>query len=397
MTLPRTLSRSEYAPFSRRESRPLAKALALRALAFGSTLLLASPSAPAQPIPLPPLSERAVASGAEVFVRDNIEFSRIRASNVQPFDPAGRGNVLRPIGGGNWDFGIARTELSQLQWVEFLNAFSDVPVPQGRGWSQAVNQLLVGGGAIGRGMGAIGMGSQGRFVWGVTPEGANLPVLGSSWFGAATYCNWLHNGREASIDALLNGAYDLRGIDSTHVGSTVNITRNAGARYWIPTYDEWAVAAFYDPNRNGLGQAGWWPYLDARERSPIPGRPGEGESAAEWAETPNLGEYFSYPVGSYPNSQSPWGLLDTSGSANEVLEGLLYPTDADRTFAGPRSGPFGSAVGVLHIPGWVGAEGALGIGGFTGLRIATYTVPSPAGMMVILAAGWARVSRRSRS
>ncbi|MBY0456125.1 MAG: formylglycine-generating enzyme family protein, partial [Gemmataceae bacterium] len=231
--------------------------------------------------------------GVETFASGGIDYARVRAASVTPFDPAGHGNVLRPIGGGSWDFAISRTEVSQKVWVEFMGEFNAVPVPTGQPWTSRMESMLRGEFWVGPGMYATGVGPLGRLINRVTDEGATLPARFMGWYGAAAFCNWLHNDRQVSIEALTTGAYDLRQWNGADPDSWPGVTRQAGARYWIPSYDEWAVAAFYDPNRSGPNQPGWWPYLNRLERPPVPGAPGVGETSAGWEpEDPNFSVFL---------------------------------------------------------------------------------------------------------
>lgn len=76
--------------------------------------------------------------------------------------------------------------------------------------------------------------------------------------------------------------------------------------------DEWIKAVYFDPDHGGTGQAGWWDQPNGSDTPLIPGLPGEGETTADLFT--DDGAWF-IPLGSYPDVQSPWGLLDVSGGA----------------------------------------------------------------------------------
>ncbi|NBU72816.1 MAG: hypothetical protein EBS53_15465, partial [Bacteroidetes bacterium] len=79
------------------------------------------------------------------------------------------------------------------------------------------------------------------------------PIAYVTWFNAARYCNWLHNGgtNGASTET---GAYLLNGATNG-----LNFFAQPGAKFRLPTEDEWYKAAYYDPAKNsGLG--GYWLY-----------------------------------------------------------------------------------------------------------------------------------------
>ena len=65
---------------------------------------------------------------------------------------------------------------------------------------------------------------------------------GVDWYGAARYCNWLHNGLPTGpqdLSTTEDGAYDMA------IGGDL-IARKPGARYFLPTEGEWYKAAYYD-------------------------------------------------------------------------------------------------------------------------------------------------------
>jgi hypothetical protein len=199
----------------------------------------------------------AAPQGVQTFEAQGFQFVRVHVDNVQAFPARPETHpIARPFGGGSWNFGIARTEITQGQAIELPNAFYDVPVPSDQPWSFSLGNVVNGLGAIGPGVFGSNLGPQGRRLWFATPEGENRPVPSATgFFHAAVYCNWLHNNKQATVDALLTGAYDLRGWDDQQFSTWMAVTRSPTARFFLPTYDEWAVATFYDPNRNGTG--GW--------------------------------------------------------------------------------------------------------------------------------------------
>jgi len=164
------------------------------------------------------------------------------------------------LGGVDYDFRIAKYETTNEEYAAFLNAVD----PDGTGYGDAVSTLY-------------GKGQVGAFLdvatgillkpendkgarWEVRMEGAQSwarkPVAHVGWTMAARFVNWLHNGQpvlNATPDELQaavteNGAYDL---------SAPFPQRRAGARWWIPSANEWQKAAFYDPTLdNGVG--GYW-------------------------------------------------------------------------------------------------------------------------------------------
>ncbi len=75
-----------------------------------------------------------------------------------------------------------------------------------------------------------------------------------SWFDAARVANWLHNGRSTNPALLETGAYTLN-----NAVSGIGFTKNEGAKYWMPSKDEWykadwdKVMGLLDTMRNKVG------------------------------------------------------------------------------------------------------------------------------------------------
>ena len=207
-------------------------------------------------------------------------------------------------GGVGYEYRIAKTEVTTAQWAEFMNA-----VESAGGTGAAFQPFFWGGFNDGT-------------KWQVTDGLGNNPLGGVSWRDAAIYCNWLHNDKSTTdLDAFRSGVYDVASF-TDQPGSNVLVNdqdaRSPGAKFWIPSFDEWLKAAHWDPDKDGPGQGGWWLYNNGSDTQPTIGLPGEGETAAG-LDFP-FGEEFRIPLEAYPDTQTPWGLLDTSGGGVEWNE-----------------------------------------------------------------------------
>ncbi len=127
------------------------------------------------------------------------------------------------------------------------------------------------------------------------------------------------------------------------------------------------------------------------DEPPIGGPPGVGQANTGFT-LPNSGHYY-IPLGSYPETQSPWGLLDTAGATHEFTEFWWFPT-------GPyvERGARGSSAGGGPEP-WDRIYAAnfaapyVGLSRF-GVRIAA-AIPGPASFAA-LGVGWLYISSRRR-
>ncbi len=146
-------------------------------------------------------------------------------------------------------FQIGKYEVTNAQYAVFLNA---VAATDAYGLFNTDMESNARGGI--RQTGADGS-------YGYTAKSAmcDKPVTYVSWFDCARFCNWLHNGMATGAqDASTTeqGAYTLDGETS----GRLDITRNAGAKYWIPSEDEWYKAAYHQPSGDGGDTDDYWLY-----------------------------------------------------------------------------------------------------------------------------------------
>ena len=71
---------------------------------------------------------------------------------------------------------------------------------------------------------------------------ANRPVNYVSFWDAARFANWLHNGQPTGPQ----GPGTTEGGAYHDVGNQTLFGRNAGAKFFIPTENEWYKAAYHD-------------------------------------------------------------------------------------------------------------------------------------------------------
>lgn len=204
---------------------------------------------------------------------------------------------------------IAKTETTTAQWVEFYNALAEHEPAiawDERPWF----------------WGARLVGPTFDPRWEVGPEqddwrrGAIVPLR-----AAARLCNWLHNGKARERWAFMDGAYDATtfGYDADLGDITDDYTRREGALFFVPSPEEWIKAVYYDPNRHAPGEGGWWRYPDSSDEVLVAGLPGEpgAETIVGVGVTLPWHTAVGTPLMSYPQTTTPWGLLDASGPLSE--------------------------------------------------------------------------------
>lgn len=133
-------------------------------------------------------------------------------------------------GGVDYAYQIGKYEVTAGQYTAFLNAVAATDT------HELYNSAMWSGAS---GCRIERSGSSGSYTYSVADDGANRPVSHLSWGDAARFTNWLHN--DQGNGSTETGAYTLNGATSS--SALMAITRNADARYWIPTEDEWYKAA----------------------------------------------------------------------------------------------------------------------------------------------------------
>lgn len=261
-----------------------------------------------------------------------------------------------PVSVGNVDYTyrIAKTEVTAGDWLDFVRAYSKHN--PGQGFNDELTGDFV----------RASTPNPRPEEWYLAGQGLEPVPTNMGWRFAARYCNWLHHDKADAAWAFESGAYDTSTF-TVNPDGTYNdqLVHSDGARFWIPTRNEWDKAMYYDPNRYGDDIGGYWRFPTSSDLPPISGLPGEGgqTNAGNGA-----GEFFPLmPVGSYTNVTSPWGLFDGSGGVSEWLEDIA--PEGERAARGNGAGGF---VGVEAIDVFLSARVTYP---FNGMRLAS--VPEP--------------------
>jgi formylglycine-generating enzyme required for sulfatase activity len=304
-----------------------------------------------------------------------------------PNNPADNRYVDGGIGSVPCSFRIAKTEISNAQYVEFLNAVADAD-PYGL-YHSSLGSSTVGG--------IVRSGDPGSYAYAVKPAAVgqgpngtdysyeNKPVVFISWYRAVRFANWLHNGQGNGDTE--SGAYTLLGPyffdGETAVPSNANtIQRNPGARWFLPDQDEWAKAAYYDP-----GSQLYFDYPTASDSTPANNLPPtDTGNSANYSLATGSSSYPLTDVGAYSLSGSPFGTLDQGGNVSEWSE----TSPLNNSFGGIRGGAWIESEFALHASAFADDERTIEEP-HIGFRVAT-VVPEPGTIFLLaiafLLAGW---------
>ncbi len=217
------------------------------------------------------------------------------------------GNTADTTGYGavSYSYRISKYEVTNSQYAEFLNSVG------------ATNQHDLYDPLMGGGTGGITQsGISGNFTYSAVTGRENRPVNYVSWGDSLRFANWLHNGQPtgpADFTTTEDGAYLLL---ATSPGP-----RKPGAAVFVPNDDEWYKAAYYDALSTS--------FLDFPANSNLQSGCAAGGATPNTANCGNaVGSLTS--VGSYTNSESPYGTFDQGGNVSEWSETITSPFQASR-------------------------------------------------------------------
>jgi formylglycine-generating enzyme required for sulfatase activity len=230
-----------------------------------------------------------------------------------------------------YTYAMSKYPLRVDQYVEYLNNVASPLDPH--------NVRSGTGGARGGVVNFIG--AAGEFSYGTKPNYDDKPVNWTLFDQGCRFCNYLHNGGVPGADTE-DGAYDM--------SLSPNQVRKPGARYFLPTHDEWYKAAFYEPGVvTPSGNTNYWLYATRTETLPSGGIADDvgnitngPNNVANWADP-------STPLGSFTwdgltfnvstvgsagsNSVCYYGAYDMNGNVYEWTE-TMNPAGTKRSYHG---------------------------------------------------------------
>jgi formylglycine-generating enzyme len=240
---------------------------------------------------------------------------------ADPEDGDGVSDGVQNFGAVPYEYQIGKYEVTLEQYTVFLNAVAATDTYSLYSANMATDQNVAG---IQR------FGSSGSFTYAVIGSGRR-PVSYVSWFDAARFCNWLHHGRPSGPQTAATtemGAYALNGATDG-----VLFFRNPGAKFWIPSEDEWYKAAFHRPQSQGGPSDHYYTYPTASDT--VPGnaigallnqanyRTPNGFFSVTQSDSSSLTSDYLANGGAYSGSASYYGTFDQGGSLWERVDTIL--------------------------------------------------------------------------
>ena len=234
-----------------------------------------------------------------------VTFVAVTNANNEP-DFNGKGAV-------HYNFRIGKYEINNHQYCTFLNAVAaDDP-----------HALYLPSMTTDEHGGIIRSGNPGEYIYTVKPGKEHHPIVWQEFPAALRFCNWLHNGQPSGgqdASTTEDGAYTM-----APEGELANtIMRNPGARFWIPSDDEWYKAAYHQPAEQGGPPNGYWEFPTRSSFVPVSELPPGGDNSVNVCCD---NERRLTPVGAYANTRSYYGAYDQAGNVQEWTEEIVFVTN----------------------------------------------------------------------
>jgi hypothetical protein len=191
--------------------------------------------------------------------RNDLGFRVASSSNVLALNNfvtignAGNSNDITGFGAVGYTYQIGKYAVTNSEYAEFLNSIAQNDTFQVN-WNDVSR------------VGILRQGNPGSYNYVIKNNMCNKPMVGLTWFDAARYCNWLHNGKPTgpqNNSTTEDGAYTLAGRTFGNV-----VAKNSIAKYYIPGENEWYKAAYYSPIKNGVNSPGYYLYATQSDICP---------------------------------------------------------------------------------------------------------------------------------
>ena len=237
----------------------------------------------------------------------------VEVGNPNNADDTASNNLGGNSGAVGYTYSIGKYEVSNAEYTIFLNAVD----PNGVNAVDLYDLRM--GGDVRAGITFTATNPDGS-KYAVKPNFGDKPVIYVSFYDAMRFCNWLHNGAEEGSDTE-NGAYTLLPAVDPLTGSPTNgvtVIRNAGAKFALPTEDEWYKAAYYQPQALGGDSDNYWLYPTGGNVVPNAGTPPGTAPAANYNAAGSVNDLTN--VGAYSTTVGFYGTFDMAGNVSEWTE-----------------------------------------------------------------------------
>lgn len=271
------------------------------------------------------LASWAIYGGPTAPAHAEVVIDTVHVGNV------GNANDSTGFGGVDYAYAIGRFEVTNIQYVEFLNSV-DPQSLNGLGLYSSAMSTSLNGGILRDTNAAAGN------RYSVRPGRENHAVNFVTEYDAMRFANWMHNGQNGVTET---GAYTIFGGTATP-SNALQLTRNADARWALVSENEWYKAAYHANDGVTANyhrfptQSNSAPHSD---QAPGAGSPDPTNVANVFRDDGVANGYddgfaasggTSFPtvpglldVGSYSQTTSAYGAFDLAGSVHEWSESVV--------------------------------------------------------------------------
>lgn len=246
----------------------------------------------------------------EEYLEPLVRVEMVRVGDPGNLADSGPSNTTRRSGAVNYEYNIGRYEITNQEYVTFLNAVDPLGANVLRLYDSGMTSDNANGGVV------FSLQSVNGEKYQVKAGFANRPVSYIDFHDSMRFCNWLHNGAQIGGDTE-NGAYTLVGGTPIPTNSGT-VMRNVGARFAIPTEDEWYKAAFYQPFSDGGDTDNYWEFATRSNQEPAATAPPGGVTSANYDRVLT----GITDVGSYTNAIGYYGTFDMAGNLFEWVDSI---------------------------------------------------------------------------
>ncbi len=298
----------------------------------------------------------AIVAAATAIASSSAAFAVVSYSTVPVGDPGNAGDASTVLGGAAaltqtasygsvaYPYRMGVREVSNAQYLEFLNAVD----PNGTNSLSLHTPVTSASFTALQGItldAAAPTGSKYKLKTGATMsinvngsptattvniDYANKPVVNVNWMSTHRFANWLTNG-QGGPGTTEYGAYALNNVVVPGAVPARNSTPNY-AMFVLPTVDEFHKAAYYDPTTGTYSD-----YATGSNTAPTNPQPTSISGVVNPSGTANYRKdnvlavtqstvsasagvfQLLSDVGDYSNATSPYGTLDQTGNASELM------------------------------------------------------------------------------
>ncbi len=264
-----------------------------------------------------------IASSALVGLAD------ARAVDIVFVEVGDAGNAAAFNGFGSVDdvYFIGETEITNAEFAEFLNTVD----PTGANEIGLYNANMT---SNSRGGIDFVAGNAVGFKYQPKANFGSRPVNYVSWYDAARFANWMHNG-QGLAGTTEGGSYDM---------TLETPVRLPGASIALPNDDEWFKAAYFDPTKP------YWLFPTQSDSTPTSAMIGtDGSIINPGANVANWDSDATVSVVATAGNTGQYGTFDQCGNVSEWTEGISGTNRGDKggdwTGGSIRSDDFGALNG----------------------------------------------------